>query len=399
MNFTKMKENYLLIFFMLFIYFINLKLILFPYYLIIPFFVIGVIAFAYDIVSSKKITQWKFNFILACFLALVVTFFSSVNNGFDFSFYKENYLFPIVLFFSMFSICFFSKNKISYYKLCNIVGLTVVFQLSLSLISYISLPVFELFQKIFFTETLVDVGELRNERVVGLGKAFFGSGVLNSCILIYLALCINFYKNNNILILIYILIFALGMLSSRTTFVGFILSLGLILINFKGNLRFIILGFSSFITMFLIVSGFIFIPGLSGLIDFGFGFLKDYQDSQASTSVNLLFEMYGVLPNDFQTWLIGHNKYILDEHYYKNIDVGYTRIIFANGLLGLMVFLSTHIFLILSLNKKFFSYSFKIIMILLFLILNTKGVANILFFLFFLKFFYENYSSDLLRVK
>ena len=63
-----------------------------------------------------------------------------------------------------------------------------------------------------------------------------------------------------------------------------------------------------------------------------------------------ILSMFSILPESYKTWIIGDNMYNLKNGYYMNTDVGYSRVIFANGLLGLSVFLIFNMYLIFKIN-------------------------------------------------
>ena len=67
--------------------------------------------------------------------------------------------------------------------------------------------------------------------------------------------------------------------------------------------------------------------------------------------------------------------YNLKNGYYMKTDVGYFRVIFANGLLGLGVFLIFNIYLIFNIKSSFVDFKFKIALLVLLLALLVKGIT------------------------
>ncbi|MEG8241803.1 hypothetical protein MKS77_02840 [Acinetobacter baumannii] len=129
-------------------------------------------------------------------------------------------------------------------------------------------------------------------------------------------------------------------LGARTTIVGFLLSLILFYKNPKIILK-SILGL-----FFLIV---LVIPFYNILIqndkiillkDFGFDLLLDTDDSQAAQSFGKLTSMFDIYPDNLKTWVFGDVFYRTEDGgYYKNTDVGYFRIIFSGGIIGLIYYM------------------------------------------------------------
>ncbi|WP_205629781.1 hypothetical protein, partial [Acinetobacter baumannii] len=154
-------------------------------------------------------------------------------------------------------------------------------------------------------------------------------------------------------------------LGARTTIVGFLLSLILFYKNPKIILK-SILGL-----FFLIV---LVIPFYNILIqndkiillkDFGFDLLLDTDDSQAAQSFGKLTSMFDIYPDNLKTWVFGDVFYRTEDGgYYKNTDVGYFRIIFSGGIIGLIYYMFVSFFMIL---KSRFIQQSKVLMFLLIL--------------------------------
>ena len=113
-------------------------------------------------------------------------------------------------------------------------------------------------------------------------------------------------------------------------------------------------------------------------------FLFNFKESQASTSVSALTEMYNILPKTYNTWLLGDSKYkiLLNDNfigYYKDTDIGYFRVIFANGIIGLLLFIFLNIYILF---KSFSNRILFLFLVLCFFALNFKGIAHIYFFSF-----------------
>ena len=119
-----------------------------------------------------------------------------------------------------------------------------------------------------------------------------------------------------------------------------------------------------------------------------------FRHSQASDSTSELMQMLNVLPNNLKTWLVGDNFFQdSNGYYYKGIDIGYSRIIFANGILGLIVFLLMHFYMFYQVKfdkKNLLNYLYMFVIVIA---LNLKGVANFASFIMVLFIYTILYAS------
>ncbi|MDA3440682.1 hypothetical protein MJ046_10035 [Acinetobacter bereziniae] len=376
---------------MLFMYLTGLKLLYPPYYTVLPFFIIGLLGFFINARSIKK--EYIVVLLIIFFSFFSYVFSSLINQVFIFDYIKQIPLLFLFNFFSAFFLVKFAHNffsdKFVFFKL---IIFSIIFQILISFSSY-------LFPSIYnFIFAIVDVGldlnqvdSFNSSRIVGVGASFFGAGVLNSFFLVLVTILYQkkIIKNSFFYFLSFLVISVIGLMLSRTTSIGIFLSLMIIVSNSNKIKNFKIL-------LFLILSlilVFFSLPILNKLNDrlfdiikFGFEFIYNFGDSQAKDSASELPRMFEKLPTSYLTWLIGDAQYLNESGgYYKNIDVGYLRILYATGLFGLFLYIYLHFYLIKN-NEMFHGYR-KYIFIL-FLILNIKGVANLFPFLILL-FFYK----------
>lgn len=379
---NKRKNRLMLVFAFLFIFFhvFNLKFNLPPYNLILFPFLFSLFYICRENFEVKDNFCYALIFIVVQFFILLISFL--INQKVDFYFFKEIILFQLISLFSAYYIVFFvQKNTYSsvFDKVSYIVFIAVAFQLIFSFLGYVNQNVFDILFKIFNLGDEEIVTHLSEERMVGIGATFFGSGVINCLVLILISSFIvteNNFKSKIKLLLLYFIIATLGILSARTTSIGIILSLILIFSNLK-NFKLKIF-FLSFIVLILFVVLNVKSFGdsrIGQLLTFSIGFLTDFQGSNASNSTSDLLSMYSNLPNNFKTWLIGDALYRDGYGYYKGTDVGYFRFIFATGLIGLFFYVSFIIYLILKIQSERITVVAKIFLFFLFFILMGKGVA------------------------
>ncbi|WP_287909464.1 hypothetical protein [Acinetobacter sp.] len=376
-----------ILFLLLFVYSFFLKIKYFPYFVILPLSLIGCMVFL-ERIHKGKIKKDFFNFFLIL-IAMTILYMISylINLNGEFYFLKEIVLLSLTYFLSAFSIKFFFELfdvEYNFEILTKLLAFVVSFQLLISLVGYIQPAIFN------FIFSIIDIGleestigDFNAGRMVGVGASFFGSGIINSFMLIIIMYYINNMENNEgrfKLIFYFIFIAIVGMVSSRTTIIGLILSIPFLFTKLA-NLKFFIYLFFIFLLGWTVFSFVKLDNRISDLMNFGFGFLYDYNNSQASGSLSTLQEMYEVYPDNFKTWILGDALYKNEfGGYYKNTDVGYLRIIFASGIVGLIAYICMHVYLI---HRAFVGRWLLIcITTILFFVLNFKGVANLYAFLF-----------------
>ena len=244
-------------------------------------------------------------------------------------------------------------------------------------------------------------------RLFGIGNfSLFPSGVFCSVGLIlttyFLKRKITFKWS-----IIYLIILISGIFFARTTLIGFFISIIFFFFPEKFSFITIVKTFKKVLLLFLVLFV-IFV--LSG--DFLKKIIIESSDNKMqkhalelfvnffvsnkfeTESTNDLKTMY-VYPDDLKTWIIGDGRFSAEDgiHYYKGTDVGYLRILFFMGLIGISVFFFQKIYLFFSTIKldKSISLDFKQFLFFLFIlmiVLNFKGFVDldVIIFLFFWAF-------------
>lgn len=375
----------------LFFYITGLKFIFFPYYSILPFFLIGFIWFVFSGFKIERKYFFIFLFILLNVFAYLVS--SLINQYFEIDYLKQ---LPLVFIFHFFSAFFliklFNRFFVNKEVFFDILVLANLFQILVSFVAYLNPTIHNLIFSIIdigLTSDQVDV--FNSARIVGVGASFFGSGILTSFILVFFTIIYkkSYIKSDLYFYFLFFLISFFGLMLSRTLSVGIVISLIILLFNFNNKKAIKFLLFCILTVFFSILM----LPFLSFLdsrvldiLSFGFEFIYDFDNSQAKGSVSEIPKMLQAIPSNYITWFFGDAKYMDGlGGYYKNIDIGYLRVLNATGLLGLSIYIYTHYYLIK--NIKVFS-GYRFYMFFLFLILNIKGVAN-LFPLLILLFIFE----------
>ncbi|MCH7379926.1 MULTISPECIES: hypothetical protein [Acinetobacter] len=392
--------GYPFIIFSLIVYIYFLKINFFPFYLILPYLFFGVVFFLFEVVKKGLAKKYFFYFFLVL-LSLIWASFSYIYNvNSDLFYVKEELVLSLIFFFSAFTIKKIYKFFDVDFNFKNIIffsSLALVFQLIFSLIANFVPAIFNVVIQLVNIDGLSSdaLQNFSEARLVGVGASFFASGILNSFFLILLAYSINFNCDKGkyfFLLSIYIIISIVGILFSRTTIIGILLS-SLFFLNYRSLFRILLIIVPSLILLLIYGKNLL---EANSQIAFGLDFLFNFKDSQASSSFGGLKEMYEILPDNLKTWVLGDAKYKVVSQggdflaYYKDTDIGYFRVIFYNGIIGLFLFFLMTIYI---LKKSFyFSRSLFLLLLICFISLNSKGVANVYFFCFL--FFLVDFSFD-----
>lgn len=374
----------IILFILVIIQITNLKINFFPRNLIlIPFF-IGVIFLAIDIAKRKRINKY---FLIELFLLFLPIFMLSisliVNQYFDFAFVKEIFIYNMVSLISAYAIVKIYKNVDLLKSIIWLIGFGVVFQLIISFILFLMPGGFMVASNIFeLTQDADQAINLNEFRMVGIGSAFFQSGILNSFVLVMLAsLIVSKQSNNkekNLAFGLMLIISLLGLFSSRSTIIGIAISFILILLNiYKTKTIFKTVLYLFLLTLFSLplISKLSESSKFFDLLMFGTQFIFDFDNSQAAKSTGQLNEMWEIWPETIKTWIIGDAQYRDGSSYYMHTDVGYARFIFAVGIFGLISILISQIYMILKLNRDYFNSQMKIGFMALLFLCEIKGVT------------------------
>lgn len=203
------------------------------------------------------------------------------------------------------------------------------------------------------------------KRLYGIGASLDVAGTRFSAVLVMIThLLISNRKITDFkivcLIISFMVIFVLGSIIARTTYVGLILSVIYILAHMvvrghrlPGNSKKITVWFSIIFVLSFFLCAIIYqnSPSFNKNIRFAFeGFVNLIEKGQwIITSNDKLMSMV-VWPDNLKTWLIGdgyfNNPFVVDENYigryvggyYMGTDIGYCRFLFYCGIFGFSVF-------------------------------------------------------------
>lgn len=254
------------------------------------------------------------------------------------------------------------------------------------------------------TEAIRD--EVEGTRLVGYGIGFFGAGFIAGYGLIFTMFVITQTKLKKkqllFLCLIYVFIFYIGVLSARTTIVGCSVSIVLLLILYFKNYRQLKSKVSimlvSFVLLVIIGSSIIY-AYFPSMTSWAFELFTNFTnkgtlETKSSDGIKGMF----IFPDDFHTFIFGNNNMN-----FFGSDVGYTRMAFYCGVIGLVLFYSYALIIaLLSFSKDKNTNILLLLIVIYGLALNIKGLTDMhsilyLFFMFFMFYKYYIYRPKIYR--
>lgn len=227
-------------------------------------------------------------------------------------------------------------------------------------------------------------------RLAGLGENMnFGGGAI--CALGVMIGLYRFFNSRSYLRFFYMLmvisIFLSGLFIARTVLMGFVSALPFIIyyVGYKHFLKYLL-----YLGVFVFVLSVIFNTLLkyadSDVASRAFELWFNFIDSGKATSnsTDELLEMYKIIPNSVQTWIIGDGYFAMGIGYYMNTDIGFFRLIYYLGILGCFSIFYFH-YLLIRVRKSSINDIFYLSLFFWFVLMNVKGffIPTSIFMLFF----------------
>lgn len=321
-------------------------------------------------------------------VAIVATLSIIGNHSHDFYFVKWAIINMLYFFgaYLMFQLLRGAFRDLSFGRLVDLLVLCAVVQLSLTLVMNFSPEVKNTLQPLIHeSEIAKEAMERAATRLVGFGTHFFLSGTTHAFILIMIAISFTLRKvslfKSVVMMLSFIFIAAVGSIMARTTLVGVLFAIVIVLLGRRGKKYFI----SGLVLSTIIISvasvSFLDLIGddMEKLFNFGFEAFVNYQEtgSFSTESTDDMMRLYK-FPTTFETWLIGDAIYEAGNGYYMNTDIGYCRLIFYFGVIGFIAFMWFEYYIL----KKIFppriygNIIWSILLCVVFVI-NGKGTYDI----------------------
>ena len=411
-----------------FLVFLFLSLYHKPEFVFIPFSnntffgVLGFLSYILDRKTANLILQTKsinYTKILKFSYPVAIIALASIviNNTHDIYYLKL----PLVLLLAFFANYFLAR--IAYYAYGKFDIKLFLDYFILAHFLYLGVSVMMFFNSSFmeFIQGLLKIDDVgldayertAGTRIIGFGASYFASGLLNGFFLILLSVYICTFrlsdKKRVLLLLFYVITLVIGMAMARTTMIGAVIGICLLLYLSLSNIILLFkVVFYGLITLFSAILLFSFVIDyynldIAYLAKFAFEIVENYftTGKASSSSMDKMWEMYNILPQDNSTWLIGDALFVDPSGfgYYKNVDIGYLRAIWYFGLLGTFFLFRYYYksikYLILDLNL--FGKGSKVIFFALFsyvLIINLKGPCDLFYYLVALFFCNRDYKKN-----
>ncbi len=244
-------------------------------------------------------------------------------------------------------------------------------------------------------------------RLQAFGRSFFNAGVIEGFFIIIISLCISFGLVDERWRLFYyislVFFFISGLFLARTTIIGSAIAVFLLITGNKYRNRRVEFGTAIVISLLLLISAKFLLSSYFKVIeDWAFEAFINYSKTGTfeTNSSNNTLGMFEILPSNMSTWLFGDGLW-MDKSgygYYMSTDIGWTRLLFFFGILGVLAMLFYyykslklifyyHLFPFWGRNGKRAFYAVLIYTILL----NIKGFSDV--FYLSVIFYYSNCSS------
>lgn len=393
---------------LMFLYFYTITFSFLPFSTTVIFGIFGFLWFGLLVLQDKisfTINKHMMRFLILLISVGAVSMVSlAINSTRDIKFISYVFSTLAIIFASYFVIKILKKMKYELsFEFIGRLIINVIFIQSIIAFSMFLIP--ELKELLLGLEKLTAdqyerVNALFEFRIFGLGASkTFMAGIYNGFGLILMAIFFRMYKFSSkqlfVFSLKFLLIFLVGMMMARTTLVGALLAISIILMpkDFKATISmvkkrflFITLAFIVPIVIILLLMNFssTFAMTFGRAIEYGFEMFVNYfaYGSFETDSTNELKTLY-VFPTELKTYIIGDGYWAHPTdigQYYMNTDVGYLRLIYYFGIVGLLTYLSMQMYLIVRAYKSFnIGAEIYLFVVAYLLILNLKGFTDLLF--------------------
>lgn len=334
--------------------------------------VIGLILLSLTAIKKKDIYA-PFEIVVVIVISLLyslLSYFSVVyNNTYDMT-YALYFISMIVWLSAAYTIvCLIKKNhgNIDMQLIFHYMAIVCAIQAVLGIVID-NIPIVQQWVDVYINQDQAFLHKVN--RLYGIGASFDTAGIRFSCALVGIGYLLTRDIPDKMRFFYFILwtvIVVLGSVMSRTTLVGTVASLGYILIERislgKGKtIKFfrIILSVSVIVILFVSIVVYCYntIPEFRSYLQYGFeGFFKFYETGRWSTDSTDKLQRMVIFPNNTKTWLIGDGWFEAPSGngFYMGTDVGYLRLIFYSGIMGLALFSSLFVFCTTALSKRWMS--------------------------------------------
>ena len=357
----------------------------------------GFAAFAYKCIREKSVNFSK-RTVVAAILALVFSlwcYYSVISNGTYDMTYVTYWTSFATWMGGAYGVYVIMKNIEKKADLSNVTKYLLIVCIAQCIIALLidNFPAFDRLVAMFFSQA-TNFYKM-NHRLYGIGCALDPAGVRFAAVLILTGyqMVHNDHVTGNVAslakyLVAFIILTVVGSMIARTTTVGALMAIAYIVfmnaaikrggyVNKRQLWFFALLIGLVLISIAVTTSLYNSSPDARKWLRFGFeGFFNWVETGEFSThSTDILMEVMWVWPDNFHDWMIGTGRYGL---FVWNTDIGYCNFTLYCGLIGLALFASFFIYVILSMNSKFKDfYLLSLLLIVLQAIIWTKVSTDI----------------------
>jgi len=374
--------------------------------------VIGLPLTAINLIKSKSLIinyQLLITVVIAVLFSIVGFVSVDINNTSDYSYANYFISFFVWLFaaYTVFVIIKLVHGRFDLIILCYYLTAVCVAQCVFALFIDVS----DSFQE-FVDSYVIQGQQFLNEvnRLYGIGASLDNAGVRFSVTLILIMSVLTKEEEvyNNIirsllLIIGFFIIIGVGNMISRTTLLGSIMGLIILVWNtgsgvgeYFSRYRRIYLMFFGVLIAIVMISMFFYHTDSNYRMHFRFafeGFFNWFEKGKWYTaSTDKLNRNMWIWPDsqDFKAWVIGTGLF---ENWYYGTDIGYCRFVLYNGLVGFLFFLALFIYLPFSFMNKFPKHRMMFLGLFGLTLLVWIKVSTDIFFIYAL-FFQLIYTNE-----
>ncbi len=359
---------------------------------------IGCIGLIFFINQTKVIPKSLNQIFLLCITSiLLIALTTIINNNFDPRFIG-NTIQNILYLFGAYYIAI--RVKLNRLYILKLIVLSIFIHNFLALLMFLNPSLLEIITSIQstgdkFEYALGNVVKF-GTRFIGIGAGtFFSGGIISSIGMLASVYIIDNLKKNKLLwILVYIFICITGIYIARIAFLGILLSFVYLVISYilkkkYSNLPRIFI----YTTVFSTIAFSILLTNLDNLMasnSFRHSFevfINLFSSGELTTNSTEGVKAMLIFPSNLKSILIGDGQFYYDNgSFYMHTDIGYSRLVYYYGVLGIVIYFSIHLY-ILRYNLKRFKNdkNFKLLLwtlTILLIIGNFKGLLDINWIMF-----------------
>ena len=198
----------------------------------------------------------------------------------------------------------------------------------------------------------------------------------------------------------FLIISIIGNMISRTTLIGVVIGLIVIIGSYFANDRNGKISLQPMINSFLAILAISILASIliynvsaeaRSLFRFGFeGFFSFFETGEWQTASTDVLQTMWIWPTDLQGWIIGYGIF---EDWYFGTDIGYCRFVLYSGLCGLTIFAIFFIYQLLSFCKAIPNYRLLFILLLIIVFVVWIKVSTDIYYVVALFYWLDEFQS------